>query len=88
MHRDSTILQDTAYSTGAGTLKDLGNGKFGMYSGDPNSNLLINATDYLNVKGEIGSEGYYNQDCNLNGVVKATDFLFIKDNIGNNSQVP
>jgi CubicO group peptidase (beta-lactamase class C family) len=88
LHFDFTTSQSSAYSNGQDALKDFGNGKFGMFSGDPNSNLFVNATDYLIVKGEIGSEGYYHEDCNLNGVVNATDYLFIKNNIGRNSQVP
>jgi hypothetical protein len=85
---DFTLSQTSAHSMGSDALKDFGNGKFGMCSGDPNSNLFINATDYLIVKGEIGSGGYYKEDCNLNSVVNATDYLFIKDNIGRSSQVP
>jgi hypothetical protein len=87
---DFTSNQNKASTTSISIdpMADLGDGNFGMIAGDVNGSSVVNATDYLVVKSQIGSNGYYNGDSNLSGTVNATDYLKIKSNVGSSSTIP
>ncbi len=84
-----TVDESTPYDKYyGGSAAQLDTGIYGMFSGDANNSGIINATDYLTVKGQSGSASYNPSDCNMNGSVNATDYLVVKPNSGKNSQVP
>ncbi len=84
-----TVDESTPYDKYyGGSAAQLETGIYGMFSGDANNSGIINATDYLTVKGQSGSASYNPSDCNMNGSVNATDYLVVKPNSGKNSQVP
>lgn len=61
----------------------LGNGLFGLYSGDFNHNGQIQNTDYASMVLTLGTSGYQAGDLNLNGQVQNTDLqLRLIPNIG------
>ncbi len=69
---DFTLSEDQSY--GSEPMKSLGNGKYGLYAADGNSNGSINNADYNSVwKKENGSAGYENGDFDLNGGVTIAD---------------
>jgi hypothetical protein len=72
---DFTISSTSAYGTDA--LKNLGDGKFGMWSGDANGNGTINSTDLNEYwMPENGTNFNYSTkpaDFNLDGNINATD---------------
>ena len=83
-----TISEDQTY--GNQPMKSLGNGKYGLYAADGNSNGNINNADYVGVwKKENGSVGYEDGDFDLNGGVNIVDRnSFWNPNKGKSSQVP
>ncbi len=85
---DFTISEDQAYGNQA--MKSLGNGKFGLYAADGNSNGSVNNSDYNSVwKRENGSVGYDRGDFDLNGGVNIVDRnAKWKPNKGQNTCVP
>jgi hypothetical protein len=63
---DFTTSAGQAYGTDP--QKDLGNGIFGMYSGDSNADNIINNVDKSeDWSQEAGKAGYYGTDFNLDG---------------------
>jgi hypothetical protein len=84
---DFTTALSQYHTVDSDAAKDLGSGVWGMIAGDPNNSGAVNATDYLEVKNNIGSSAYSGSDNNLNGAVNATDYLVVKPNIGNSTQV-
>ncbi len=86
---DFTIDESTPYDKYyGGSAAQLEIGIYGMFCGDANNSGIINATDYLSIKGQSGSTSYDPSDCNMNGSVNATDYLVVKPNSGISSQVP
>jgi len=85
---DFTTSQNKAYGTQP--MKALGNGRYGLYAGDGNSNGTVNNSDYNTVwKRENGSIGYKDADFDLNGGVNIVDCnAKWRPNKGKVSQVP
>jgi hypothetical protein len=85
---DFTIHSGKAYGNNA--QSDFGDGRFGMYSGDGNSNRTVNNADANSVwKKDNGKLGYYMGDFDLNGGVTIADKNEKwKPNNGKSSQVP
>ncbi len=85
---DFTTSSNKAYGNNAQC--SLGGGKYGMYSGDGNSNGTINNADANAIwKRENGNIGYYNGDFDLNVGVNIVDKnSHWKQNSGKSSQVP
>ncbi|MCB2219785.1 MAG: hypothetical protein KQI35_05255 [Bacteroidetes bacterium] len=81
---------DVSKVYGTNALTDLGNGFYGLYAGDGNSNGIIQNTDETNVwKVELNQSGYRNGDFNMNGIVQNTDETnYWKVNLNKASQVP
>ena len=69
--------------------KDLGDGVFGMYSGDVNADGIVNLTDRAIWAIRAGKQGYFAEDTNLDTQVKNDDkneFLLINKDI--ESKIP
>ncbi|MBL1214916.1 MAG: hypothetical protein HND52_16270 [Ignavibacteriae bacterium] len=87
---DFTVASTNAYGTDA--LKEVDTGVFAMYTGDGNSDGIINGTDFniYNPFFRAIANGYLTVDWDLNGNVTGTDFNYFNPNfravIG--SQVP
>ena len=54
-------------------IANLGDGKFGLYSGDFNRNGQVQNTDYTGMVLTLGTLGYEPGDFDLNGQVQNTD---------------
>lgn len=67
---DFTTGSGQAYNSGQ---KDLGDGSYGMYSGDGNADGTINSNDISVWINEAGSNGYLNGDFDLNREVNNID---------------
>ena len=91
---DFTTAQNKAYTTGPNPMADLGDGNFGMFTGDGNANGSITASDNNSVwlpQFLAGEDGYKSGDYNLNGSVTASDnnsAWLINFLLGADSQVP
>ena len=85
---DFTTAQTQAY--GSNPMSALGDGKFGMISGDGNGNGQIQNNDSENIwKPDNGTAGYKNSDFNLNGQVQNNDNeSYWKPNNGRGTHVP
>ena len=85
---DFTNGMDKAYGTNP--MANLGNGIFGMYTGDGNSNGGITIADRNEVwLPQNGTLGYLNGDFNLDGGVTIHDVnLYWNINNGTMTQVP
>lgn len=85
---DFTGSEDKAYGTQG--MKLLGNGKYGMFAADGNSNGNINNSDYTRVwRKENGTIGYEYGDFDLNGGVNIVDRNDKwRPNKGKSTQVP
>ena len=85
-----TDSETKAYGTNA--MEDLGNGKYGLYSGDGNGDGTISQSDIINVwlpQFLNSKDGYQSADFNLDGSVTASDNnIFWLNNNGISSQVP
>jgi hypothetical protein len=72
VNTDGALLDDTAIK---GSIKI-------AERGDANANGVINATDYVAIRNQIGAENpppY--ADCNGNGVVNATDYVCVRNKL-------
>jgi hypothetical protein len=89
---DFTLSQSSAYTTGVDAMANLGNGKFGMRSGDGNADNGVDAIDYNTVwLPQNGTPWSYSKygDFNLDGGIDAIDYnLHWLPNNGTASQVP
>ena len=85
---DFTISQDKAFGNQA--MKPLGDGKYGMFAADGNSDGIVNDLDYtLTWSLENGTIGYKNGDYDLNGGINIADRnARWKPNRGNTTRVP
>jgi hypothetical protein len=75
------ITTDVTQAYGSDPVKDLGDGVYGMYSGDTNNSGIITASDKSMVNSFNLSSGYFNADTNFSGIVTASD----KTNINSNN---
>ena len=72
---------------GSNGINDLGNGYFGLFSGDFDINAQIQNTDVTNLLPTIGNSGYLPGDLNMNGQVQNTDLqLKLYPNLGRGQQ--
>jgi hypothetical protein len=89
---DFTSSGASGYSGGGIPLKDLGDGRFGLFSGDADASGLLNTLDLYAFLGQttFGASGYQTADFNLDGGVGALDFnlFFANKRAGVSSQVP
>lgn len=65
---DSNLIQG-----GANGIANLGDGNFGLYSGDFNGDGQVQNTDKTAVEQQRGLSGYNNADIDMNGEVQNTD---------------
>jgi hypothetical protein len=79
---DFTTAASKAYGSNQAAL---GSNLYGLFTGDINQDLVIDAFDYLALDADIslGSSGYYVTDLNGDGSVDAFDFLAIEPNLLN-----
>jgi hypothetical protein len=63
------------------SLADLGDGNYGLISGDSNSDGDINDLDFKEVAGNLLKVGYLNEDLDMNGVVNILDYKKTNINI-------
>ena len=77
---DFTTGEDKAYGTNA--LADLGNGVYGMYGGDSDSNGIIDDSDVNDVGNSLFSINYLLPDIDLNSKVNVLDYKLPKKNLG------
>ena len=82
---DFTTGENKAY--GANALVDLGNGAFGMYGGDSDSNGIINDADVNDVGNNLFNINYLLSDIDLNSKVNVIDYKFPKKNLGRKTYV-
>jgi hypothetical protein len=61
---------------------DLGNGVYGLWSGDANGDGSIDGNDYDSYKTSQGNTGYINTDATMDGSVDAIDYTRIKKHAG------
>ncbi len=76
---DFTNSEEKAY--GNSSLTDLGNGIFGLISGDSDSNGQIDNQDFKAVASDLLKVGYLNTDLDMNGVVNILDYKKTNINI-------
>ncbi|MBL0103410.1 MAG: putative metal-binding motif-containing protein [Bacteroidetes bacterium] len=63
-------------------LADLGNGFYGMWSGDVNQDGLIDENDFVSVETDLPlfSQGYLSQDLDGNQIIESADYSLIENN--------
>lgn len=59
---------------GNSSLVNLGNGNFGMLSGDSDSNGIVSNSDFQEIATHLFQQGYLNSDLDMNGVVNVLDY--------------
>ncbi|MBK9285106.1 MAG: discoidin domain-containing protein [Sphingobacteriaceae bacterium] len=82
---DFTVSPSRAYGNDQATL---GNGKYGMYSGDGDANGTINVLDYGTVGAKLFQTGYFLSDLDLNASVNVLDYGKANQNLLKVSNVP
>lgn len=75
---NNTFTIDFTQSTsnvfgGANSIADLGDGYYGLISGDADGNGQVQVTDFNQVLQDLGISGYLPEDFNLNSQVQNTD---------------
>lgn len=88
---ESSILYDFTFSNSSAygnELADLGNGAYGMYSGDGDANETVNVLDYGIVGNKLFQIGYLAGDLDLNGTVNVLDYGKANQNLLKVSKVP
>lgn len=72
---------------GGNGIADLGDGFYGLFSGDANQNGQVQNTDINTLLPLLGNSGYLQSDLNLNGQVQNTDLqLKLLPNVGKGVQ--
>jgi hypothetical protein len=84
VHYDFTLSNQNAIDN---SLIDLGNGEFGMISGDSDSNGEINKHDFKEVASNLLKVGYENADLDMNGVVNILDYKIINSNLSKRTAI-
>lgn len=83
-HYDFTSNKQKAFDN---SLINLGDGEFGMISGDSNSDGEITNRDFRDVATNLLKVGYENADLDMNGVVNVLDYKIINSNISKTTAV-
>lgn len=79
---DPAIIEGTTNG-----IQDLGNGIYGLFSGDSDYNNQVQNTDKVETTIELGKAGYLQSDIDLNGQVQNTDIqLKLTPNLGKGAQ--
>jgi hypothetical protein len=73
---------------GTEPMANLGNGRFGMYAGDGDSNGIINVLDYGSVGNFIFQNGYLTGDLDMNNTINVLDYGKSGSTMFKTSQVP
>ena len=68
------ILQIRMASVFGNDLANLGDGKYGMYSGDCDGNGVVNVLDFGGVGNHLFQSGYRNGDLDLNNIINVLDY--------------
>ncbi len=81
MNYDFTTASTQAFGN---KLKDLTDGKFAVYSGDPNQDGNINSVDFSNIENsaEVFGTGYLLFDLTGDGFTESSDYSLVENNIG------
>ncbi|MBK9282727.1 MAG: discoidin domain-containing protein [Sphingobacteriaceae bacterium] len=82
---DFTISPSKSYGN---DLANLGEGKYGMYSGDADANGIVNVLDYGIVGNMLFQTGYLAGDLDLNGSANVLDYGKANQNLLKVSNVP
>jgi hypothetical protein len=87
LSKTSTVVDLTSdlndITGGTNSIAALGDGRFGLYSGDYNHNGQVQNVDYALMVLTLGTAGYVQGDMDLNGQVQNTDLQFqLVPNIG------
>ena len=77
---DFTTGEDKAY--GSNAMANLGDGIFGMYGGDSDSNGIIDDSDVTDVGNSLFNTNYLLSDIDLNCKVNVIDYKYPKKNLG------
>ena len=83
-HYDFTLSNHKAFDN---SLINLGNGEFGMISGDSNSDGEITNQDFREVASNLLTVGYENADLDMNGVVNILDYKMINSNLSKKTAI-
>lgn len=83
---DFTLSASKSY--GANSMINLGDGRYGMISGDGDSNGIINILDYGTVSRSINETGYLQGDLDMNKVVDIQDYEKSGSTLFYTSKVP
>jgi hypothetical protein len=81
---DFTLSSQKAFGN---SLINLGNGEFGMISGDSDANGEITNHDFKEVASNLLKVGYENADLDMNGVVNILDYKIINSNLSKRTAV-
>ena len=84
VHYDFTSSNQNAFGN---SLIDLGDGEFGMISGDSDSNCEIDNHDFSDVASNLFRVGYQNADLDMNGVVNILDYKIINSNLSKRTAI-
>lgn len=83
---DFTESDASAY--GVSSLVELGDGIYGVPTGDCDGNGIINSMDFKAIAENIFDKGYNNCDLDMNGVVNVLDYGQTNINISKKSYIP
>lgn len=83
---DFSTAASKAYGTNS--LVNLGDGKYGMISGDGDANGLINILDYAVIYQNLNQTGYFLGDLDMNKIVDNNDFQKSGLGLFNSTKVP
>jgi subtilisin-like proprotein convertase family protein len=66
-----------------GNLRNLGSGRFGLFSGDVNQDGLIESADYSQVENAVllFAFGYLTEDLSGDGLVESSDYSLVENNL-------
>ena len=78
---------DSNHVYGNKSIVNLGNGMYGMISGDNDNDGVISVSDYNNISNSINKSGYNISDDDMNGVVSKSDYNFVSRNLFRYSRV-
>ncbi|MFM8433290.1 MAG: hypothetical protein ACKOA1_10880, partial [Bacteroidota bacterium] len=75
-------FSNNAANSFGNNVKNLGGGKFGLYSGDVNQDNIIDLTDLNSISSATanGPSGYLSQDITGDMIVESADYSLIENN--------
>ena len=77
------IFSDAVSKALGNNMRNLGDGRFALYSGDVDHNGTIQVIDMNNVQAasQINASGYIPEDLNGDGMVESTDYSLLENNM-------